>query len=312
MIGNVEDPRKVFGKAVTDTARDNKDVVVISTDSGGSSGFGDFMKDMPERYLEIGIMEQAAVGIAAGLATTNKIPVYCAIAPFVTARVYEMFRNDVGYMRQNVKIVGRNSGITYSELGATHHSLDDFAIIGMIPGVVILAPQDPNEIRAAVKTMLSHIGPVYMRIGNGVEENFLPEQAFEIGKGRKISDGSDVTIISTGSITSAVVKAAALLEAKGLRADVLGLPTVSPLDKSIIVASVAKTKNVVVVEEHYTCGGLGTAVSDLICEEDLKASVLKIGVPHCYATSGPYKEILASYGMDKDSIAKRVEDFIQP
>ena len=156
------DPRKVFGQAVTEVAEQNKNVVVLSADSGKSSGFGDFMKKYPERYYECGIMEQGVVGIAAGMATVGMIPVFCAIAPFVTCRPYEMVRNDIGYMRQNVKLVGRNCGFTYSDLGATHQSLDDFAIMRMIPGMTILAPQDPNEIKAAVRAMIEHEGPVYM------------------------------------------------------------------------------------------------------------------------------------------------------
>ena len=140
MIGEFEDPRKAFGNAVAALAAENNRVVLLSADSGKSSGFGGFMKAHPERYFEFGIMEQCATGVASGLAASGKIPVFCAIAPFVTARNFEMFRNDVGYMRQNVKIVGRNGGITYSDLGSTHHSLDDFALIRMTRIAVPLVP----------------------------------------------------------------------------------------------------------------------------------------------------------------------------
>lgn len=139
MIGDMVDPRKEFGRAVTELAEKDDRIVILSADSGKSSGFGDFMKNHPDRYYECGIEEQGVTGVASGLAATGKIAVFCAIAPFVTCRNYEMFRNDLGYMNQNVKIVGRNCGFTYSDLGATHHSLEDFAIIRMIPGVTILA-----------------------------------------------------------------------------------------------------------------------------------------------------------------------------
>ncbi len=161
MTNEKADPRKTFGAAVFDAAKSNPDIVVLSADSGLSSGFGEFRKTYPERYFEFGIMEQGVVGFSSGLATTGLTPVFCAIAPFVTSRPYEMFRNDIGYMRQNVKIVGRNSGISYSDLGATHHSLEDFAIIRMIPGVAVLAPEDPGEITAATHAMLAHKGPVF-------------------------------------------------------------------------------------------------------------------------------------------------------
>lgn len=310
MIGNKEDPRKVFGKAVVDIALENEDIVLLSADSGKSSGFGDFMKAAPERYFEFGIMEQEVVGAAAGLATVGKIPVFCAIAPFVTARPYEMFRNDLGYMKQNAKIVGRNGGITYSDLGSTHHSLDDFALMRMIPGVTVLVPQDPNEIRSAVKAMLEHKGPVYMRIGNEPIPNLFEEETFVIGKGRMIQEGADVTIISTGTVTAAVLEAVKVLEEKGIHAEVIGMPTVNPLDEEMILASAAKTGKVVTVEEHYVYGGLGTAVADLLAEKN-PTRMKKLGIPHDYATSGPYAAIMAKYGLDGAGIAASVEAFVK-
>ena len=309
-IGEMLDPRKTFGAAVTEIALENEDIVVLSADSGKSSGFGDFMKAAPERYFEFGIMEQAVTGIASGFATTEKIPVFCAIAPFVTARNFEMFRNDIGYMRQNVKIVGRNSGISYSDLGSTHHSLDDFALIGMIPGVTVLAPQDPGEIRSAVKAMLEHKGPVYMRIGNNKIPCLFEEAPFKIGKGRLIREGGDVTVISTGSVTGAAMGACEMLAERGINAELIGLPTVYPPDREMIVASAKKTGLVVTVEEHYIHGGLGSLVSEILCEE-YPAPVKKLGMPHNYATSGPYDEILEYYELDAKGIAESIGDFVK-
>jgi transketolase len=302
------DPRKVFGAAVTEIARENKDIVIISADSGGSSGFGDFKKEFPNRYFEFGIAEQGCVGIASGLATTGKIPVFCAIAPFVTLRPYEMFRNDIGYMRQNVKIVGRNSGISYSDLGSTHHSLEDFAIIRMIPGVKILAPEDPNEIKGAVKAMLACPDPVYMRIGNDPIPFLFEESAFEIGKGRIAREGQDVTIIMTGSIAGNVMEAAELLEQRSIKAEVLAMPTVCPIDAELIEKSAAKTGRIVTVEEHYVIGGLGSIVSELSAEK-LNVPVKRLGIEHTYAASGPYQELLAYYGLDPKSIADSIERY---
>ncbi len=310
MIGNLEDPRKTFGKAVSDIAREDERVVILSADSGKSSGFGDFLKEVPERYFEFGIMEQGVTGIASGLATTGKIPVFCAIAPFVTARNFEMFRNDLGYMRQNAKIVGRNGGITYSDLGATHHSLDDFAIIRMIPGVVMLFPQDPNEIRTACRAMIDHVGPVYMRVGNAKIPNLFEEEPFIIGKSRLIRQGTDLTMISTGPSTAAAMEAAERLAAQGVSVELIGLPTVWPLDEDAILASARKTRRVLTVEEHYVYGGIGTMVSDLLSEK-LPTPVCKVGVPHDYATSGPYDEILHKYGLDAESIAAAAAAFVK-
>ncbi|MHB8129925.1 MAG: transketolase family protein [Mobilitalea sp.] len=305
MIGEMRDPRKEFGKAVSEIADLNPDIVILSADSGGSSGFGTFAKEHPEHYFEFGIMEQGVIGIASGLATTGKIPVFCAIAPFVTVRPYEMFRNDLGYMKQNVKIIGRNGGLTYSDLGATHHSLEDYAIMRMIPGVVVLAPQDPVEIKTSVKAMLEYEGPVYMRIGNAEQPVLFEEKPFIIGKGNILQDGEDITIISTGSITATVLEAVKLIEKKGYHPQVIGMPTVCPIDEELIVLAAKKTGKIVTVEEHYIQGGLGTMVAE-VCAQNYPVPVKMMGVPKVYAASGPYDELMASYGLDAKGIASFV------
>jgi len=311
MKGVLEDPRKLFGAVISELALQDDRIVIMSADSGKSSGFGDFAAKVPERYFECGIMEQGVTGISSGLATTGKIPVFCAIAPFVTARPFEMFRNDLGYMRQNVKMVGRNGGITYSTLGSTHHSLDDFGLMRLIPGVVSLFPQDPDEIRGACRAMIEHEGPVYMRIGNAKIPGLFDEDIpFVIGKGRKISDGADVTVISTGPLTGSVMEAVSRLRTAGISCDHIGLPTVWPLDEKLILESAVKTGKVVTVEEHYTDGGLGTMVADL-CSEKHPVPVRKLGIPNSYATSGPYDELLQYYGLDPDGIAASISSFIR-
>ncbi|MCI8319272.1 MAG: transketolase [Lachnospiraceae bacterium] len=311
MIGELFDPRKEFGKAVTEAAASNPDVVVFSADSGKSSGFGEFMKKYPERYFECGIMEQGVVGAAAGMATTGKIPVFCAIAPFVTCRPYEMIRNDIGYMRQNVKLVGRNCGITYSDLGSTHQSLDDFGLMRLIPGITILAPSDPGEIQEAVKAMLAYKGPVYMRIGNPKIPQIFEQEPFVIGKGKLLREGMDVTIVTTGSTTGSALKAVLELEALGVSTELIGMPTVVPLDRELVRRSAAKTGRVITVEEHYVCGGLGSLVTEEL--SDLaNVMVKRMGLPLDYAkTSGDYEELLAYYQLDHNGIVNGVKEFLQ-
>ena len=304
-----EDPRKAFGAAVLEAARENLDIVVLSADSGGSSGFGEFKNEFPGRYYEFGIMEQGVMGIASGLAATGKIPVFCAIAPFVTCRPYEMFRNDLGYMRQNVKVVGRNGGISYSDLGSTHHSLEDFSIIRMIPGVTVLAPQDPGEIRSSVRAMLTHKGPVYMRIGNNPIPRLYPEAPFVIGKGNVVCEGHDVTIFVTGAMAGAVLDAAEALSQKGISARVVAMPTVWPIDRDLVKECAQATGRIVTVEEHYVVGGLGTMIQE-VCAETVPVPVKKLGIPHCYAASGPYEQLLAYYGLDAAGIERAVAEFM--
>lgn len=304
------DPRKEFGRIVAELAEDNDRVVVLSADSGKSSGFGSFAAAHPDRYFEFGIMEQGVTGIAAGMASTGLIPVFAAIAPFVTSRNYEMMRNDLGYMRQNVKIVGRNGGFTYSDLGATHHSLEDYAIMRMIPGLVVFSPADPGEIRSCTKAMLEHTGPTYLRIGAQGLPDLFAEENITIGKGRNLQEGSDVTLVTTGYIAAEVVKAVAELTARGISVELLGIPTPSHLDTELICASAAKTGLVITVEEHYLIGGLGGAVAELLSAEQ-PTRLLRIGVPHSYSPSGPYPDLLAYAGLDAASITAQVADLIK-
>jgi len=230
MINELKDPRKTFGEAVIEAAGKNPDVVVLSADSSSGSGLGDFPKKFPERHFEFGIMEQGVIGFASGLATTGKIPVFAAIAPFVTARPYEMFRNDLGYMKQNVKVVGRCAGLTYDQLGFTHHSLDDVAIIRTIPGVTILSPGDPVTIKKAVHAMIEHTGPCYMKIGSPKMPVLYEDDVdFRLGKAIVISEGRDVALIGTGTVLSKTVAAAKLLEEAGVSVRLIDVHTINLL-----------------------------------------------------------------------------------
>lgn len=304
------DPRKEFGKAVSAIAGTNERVVIISADSGKSSGFAEFSGQHPDRYFEFGIMEQCAIGAASGLAAVGEIPVFCAIAPFVTCRPFEMFRNDLGYMKQNAKIVGRNGGMTYSDLGSTHHSLEDFALMKLIPGTVVLCPQDPGEIRGAVKAMIEHEGPVYMRIGNDPIPELWEDKEFIIGKASVLWDGCDLTIISTGTVTANVLEAAKELEDRGISAQVIGMPTIVPADKEAVILAAKRTGRIMVVEEHYGHGGLGTTVSEL-CAENWPVPVKMHGLPNDYITTGNYEELLSYYGLDTKGIVGAALGFVE-
>lgn len=303
------DPRKEFGRVIADLAESDERIVVLSADSGKSSGFGDFAQNHPDRYFEFGIMEQGVVGIASGLASVGKIPVFCAIAPFVTSRPFEMLRNDLGYMKQNVKIVGRNGGITYSDLGSTHHSLEDFAITRMIPGFEVLAPQDISELRGACKAMIDHHGPVYMRIGSQKIPQLFQDEPFVFGKGRLIKEGDAATVITTGYILEDVLAAVALLEKQGIDVDLIGMPTVSTIDVPLILKSISKTRKIITIEEHYFIGGLGSVVAEMILDHD-PVLLKRIGLPHEYISSGPYDQLKSKHRMDPSGLAEQMIRFI--
>jgi len=310
MINELKDPRKTFGEAVIEAAAENQNIVVLSADSSSGSGLSDFPKKFPGRHFEFGIMEQGVIGYACGLATTGKIPVFAAIAPFVTARPYEMFRNDLGYMNQNVKVVGRCAGLTYDQLGSTHHSLDDVAIIRTIPGVTIFNPGDPVTIRKAVHAMINHIGPCYMKIGNPMMPVLYPEDInFRLGKGIVIKDGHDVALIGTGTVLSKAVAAAKLLEDSGISVRLIDIHTIKPLDRDLILSAAREIGKIVTVEEHFLAGGLGSVIAEL-CSQEFPVKMKMIGINDLYASNGPYEELIGKYGLQPDQIKETVIKFL--
>jgi transketolase len=310
MINELKDPRKSFGDAVMEAALENPNIVVLSADSSSGSGLGDFPAKFPDRHFEFGIMEQGVIGYACGLATTGKIPVFAAIAPFVTARPYEMFRNDLGYMNQNVKVVGRCAGLTYDQLGSTHHSLDDVAIIRTIPGVTVINPGDPVTIRKAVHAMLNHIGPCYMKIGNPKMPVLYPEDIdFILGKGIVIKDGRDVALIGTGTVLSKAVAAAKLLEESGVSVRLIDIHTIKPLDRELILSAAREIGKIVTVEEHFLAGGLGSTIAEL-CSQEFPVKMKMIGINDLYASNGPYEQLIGKYGLQPDQIKETVIQFL--
>ena len=311
MINELKDPRKTFGEAVVEAAEINPDVVVLSADSSSGSGMGDFRKKFPDRHFEFGIMEQGVTGFASGLATTGKIPVFAAIAPFVTARNFEMFRNDLGYMNQNVKIVGRSAGLTYDQLGSTHHSIDDVAIIRTIPGVTVINPGDPVTIKKAVHAMIKHVGPCYMKIGSPAMPVLYEEDVdFTLGKGIVIQEGHDVALIGTGTVLSKAVAASKLLEEAGVSVRLIDMHTIKPLDRDLVLSAARDTGKIVTVEEHFVTGGLGSAIAEL-CSQEYPVQIKMIGIGDNFASNGPYEELLGKYGFQPDQIRDTVIEFLK-
>jgi transketolase len=310
MMNELKDPRKVFGEAVIEAAEKNPDIVVLSADSSSGSGLADFPKKFPDRHFEFGIMEQGVTGFASGLATTGKIPVFAAIAPFVTARSFEMFKNDLGYMKQNVKVVGRCCGLTYDTLGATHHSIDDVALIRTIPGVTIISPGDPVTIKKAVHAMINHTGPCYLKIGNPKMPVLYPEDVdFKLGKGIVIRDGHDVALIATGTVLSKAVAATELLEKEGVSVRLIDMHTLKPIDRDLVLSAAKETGKIVTVEEHFIAGGLGSIVSE-ICSRECPVKMKMIGIGDDWASNGPYEELLRQHGLQPDQIKETVIKFL--
>ena len=258
--------RESYGNALLELGAENPDVVVLDADLAAATKTGVFKKAYPQRHIDCGIAECNMVGIAAGLATTGKIPFVSSFAMFAAGRAFEQVRNSVGYPHLNVKIGATHAGITVGEDGASHQCNEDIALMRTIPGMVVMCPADDVEAKAAVKAAAAYEGPVYMRFGRAACPviNDRPDYQFEIGKGTVVREGTDVTIVATGICVGNALEAAEMLAKEGVSAEVINICTIKPLDEEIIINSARKTGKVVTAEEHSVIGGLGSAVCDAL------------------------------------------------
>lgn len=303
--------RESYGNALKALGEENPNVLVLDADLAGATKTGVFKKAFPDRFFDCGIAECNMVSIAAGIATTGKIPFCSSFAMFAAGRAFEQVRNAVGYPHLNVKIGATHAGISVGEDGATHQCNEDIALMRTIPGMVIINPADDVEARAAVKAAAEYVGPVYLRFGRMAVPVFNDEATykFEIGKGITLREGTDVTIVATGLCVNSALEAAEKLAADGVSAEVINIHTIKPLDEELILASAKKTGKVVTVEEHSVIGGLGSAVCDVLSEK-LPTPVKKLGVNDTYCESGPAAQLIAKYRLDGVGVYEQVKEFI--
>ncbi len=303
--------RESYGNALVELGKKHDEVVVLDADLAGATKTGMFKKAFPERHIDCGIAEGNMMGVAAGLATTGKVPFASSFAMFAAGRAFEQIRNSIGYPKLNVKIGATHAGISVGEDGATHQCNEDIALMRTIPGMVVISPSDDVEAKAAVEAAYEHVGPVYLRFGRLAVPviNDRPDYKFEIGKAITLREGKDVTIIATGLTVAESLAAAEKLEADGISAEVINMHTIKPLDEDAVIAAAAKTGKIVTVEEHSIIGGLGSAVCDVVAEK-ASAKVKKIGINDTYGESGPAVELIKKYGLDADSIYAAVKAFV--
>lgn len=304
--------RESYGNALVELGKENPDIVVLDADLAAATKTGVFKKEFPERHIDCGIAECNMVGIGAGLAAAGMIPFVSSFAMFAAGRAFEQVRNSVGYPHLNVKIGATHGGISVGEDGATHQCCEDIAVMRTIPGMTVIVPSDDVEAKAAVKAAAEMEGPVYMRFGRLAVPviNDTADYKFEIGKGTVLKEGTDVAIIANGLCVAEALEAAKKLEADGINAKVINMATVKPLDEELVLAAAKETGKVVTVEEHSVIGGLGSAVCDVLSEK-LPTPVLKIGVNDVFGHSGPAVELIKEFGLDGDSIAQKVKDFVK-
>ncbi|MEY8506615.1 transketolase family protein [Lachnospiraceae bacterium 42-17] len=303
--------RESYGNALAELGKEHEDVVVLDADLAAATKTGVFKKAFPQRHIDCGIAECNMIGVAAGLASTGKVPFASSFAMFAAGRAFEQVRNSVGYPKLNVKIGATHAGVSVGEDGATHQCNEDIALMRTIPGMVIINPADDIEAKAAVKAAYEHVGPVYMRFGRAAVPviNDNADYKFEIGKAVTLREGTDVTIIASGLTVSESLDAAEKLAAAGISAEVINIHTIKPFDEEAVVKAAAKTGKIVTVEEHSVIGGLGSAVCDVVAQK-APAKVMKIGVQDVYGESGPAKELIKKYGLDAESIYEKVKAFV--
>ncbi len=297
--------RNAYGEALTETGAENSKIVVLDADVSTCTMSCIFGRKFPDRFFNVGIAEANMVGIAAGMAACGLKPFVNTFAMFMAGRTFDQIRNQVAYPGLDVKIVGTHAGLTVGEDGATHQCLEDMALMRSIPGMTVICPADGNETREAVRAIVKHNGPVYLRLGRMALETVtdMPGYSFEIGKAVEMRKGSDVTIMSTGIMTAKALKAAQELAKEGIEARVLNFHTIKPIDREAIIKAAKETGAIVTAEEHNVLGGLGGAVSEVITE-NVPVPVMKVGTKDSFGRSGNADKLLEIYGLTSENIAE--------
>ena len=293
--------RDAYGSALAEFGAKYENLVVFDADLAEATKTIKFKKVFPERFFDCGIAEGNMVSVAAGMAATGKVPFVSSFAMFSAGRAFEQIRNSVAYPHLNVKIGATHAGISVGEDGATHQCLEDIALMRSIPGMTIINPADATEARLAVEAAINFDGPVYLRFGRlAIPVIFDENYKFEIGKGVKLTDGNDVTIVATGLMVHEALKAAEILKNEGIGARVINIATIKPLDREIILNAAKETGAIVTAEEHNVIGGLGSAVCELLAEE-LPTPVVRVGTNDVFGRSGKVPPLMEMYGLTADN-----------
>lgn len=310
-IIDYRDTRSGFGEALLELGKLNPKIVALCADLTGSLKMDAFADAFPGRFFQAGVAEANMIGMAAGLTIGGYIPFTGTFANFTTSRVYDQIRQSVAYSEKNVKICASHAGLTLGEDGATHQTLEDIGMIKMLPGMTVINPCDFNQTKQATFAVAEHTGPVYLRFGRPKVPNFMPpDTAFEIGKAISLQEGDDVSIFATGHLVWHALEAAKALNEKGIKAEVINIHTIKPLDEEAVLASVAKTGCIVTAEEHEMNGGLGDSIAQLLARKS-PAPIEYVAVNDLFGQSGKPEELLKSYGLDADHIIKAAQKAIQ-
>lgn len=298
--------REAYGEALAELGKTNDKIVVLDADLSGSTKTGTFKKAFPDRFFNFGIAEADMICAAAGFAFSGYIPFASSFAVFGTGRAYEQIRNTVAHSHANVKIACTHAGLSVGEDGATHQSLEDISLMRTLPGMTVLVPSDAIEAKKAVAAAVEIEGPVYLRLSRpNTEAVTREEDPFQVGKANVLRDGTDAAIFALGLMVGPALKAAELLEARGVSAAVLNFHTVKPLDTEAILRYNFSVRAIVTAEEHFVTGGLGSAVAEVIAGR-AGAAFSRVGVEDSFGQSGTPDQLFAHYGLTAENIAQRV------
>ena len=303
--------REAYGKALVKLGKINDDVVVLDADLSKSTKTNDFYKAYPDRFFNMGIAEQNLVGAACGFATAGKIPFVSTFAMFATGRAFEVIRNSACYPKLNVKVCATHAGITVGEDGGSHQSIEDISLMRSIPNMTVLVPADGIEAEKMIFAAAEFNGPMYVRLGrSAVPTLFEEDYKFEVGKGVVLRDGDDATIIACGMMVNEALVAADMLKEENINVRVINMSTIKPIDTELIIKAAKETKVIVTAEEHSIIGGLGSAVSEVVCENH-PVVVKKVGINDSFGESGTPAELLEKYELTAKHIVAKVKEAIQ-
>ena len=304
--------RDVYGETLAQLGRENKDIVALEADVGSSSKSIVFGKEFPNRYFNVGVAEANMVAVAAGLATTGKIPFANTLAAFMVLRAADPVRSLVAYTKLNVKLAGTYAGLSDSYDGASHHAIADIAFMRALPNMTVISVSDPVEAELATRAAAEFKGPVYLRLSRAEVPVVLDKASydFKIGKGVTLVDGGDLTIVATGYMLIKALEAAEILAAKGIKARVVNIHTIKPIDRELLIACARETGAIVTAEEHNVLGGLGSAVSEVLAG-NCPVPIEFVGVEDRFTESGDYEKLLAKYGLSADNIVARAQQVLK-
>lgn len=307
-INNKIATRESFGKALVELGKENENVVVLTADLAGATKTNLFEKEFPERFINVGIAEQNMVGIATGLATTDKIPFASTFAMFTAGRAYDQIRNSVAYPNLNVKICGTHAGITVGEDGATHQMLEDLGLMRAIPNMTVICPSDDIQTKWVIKEVAKYKGPVYIRLARvATPVIYNKNQQFKIGKMVQIGEGTDATIFATGVEVAEALKAKQELEKENINIRVIDVHTIKPIDKEMIIKCAKQTKKIITIEDHSIIGGLGSAICEVLSEE-YPTKVIRMGIQDKFGKSGKAEQLLKYFKLDSNAIIEKVKE----